>query len=106
MLCEGGGSEPWREGNSEDSDGEQELMSRTIMHSRDDLDHSSSDSHSQDSGRGSRDLEDGPEPTILPSSPRHQIHSVIMHLQDGHRLELTIKKAFCCSCIRRGHFCF
>ncbi|XP_064113179.1 dystrophin-related protein 2-like isoform X2 [Macrobrachium nipponense] len=85
LLCDGGG-EPWREDSCDDSDGEEELMSRTIMHSTEDLlSNRSSDSNSQDSGRGSRDIEDGPEPTILPNSPRHQIHSVIMHLQDGHR---------------------
>ncbi|KAK7084925.1 hypothetical protein SK128_015368 [Halocaridina rubra] len=85
-CLQGDDRSPWREQNEEDSEAEEELLSRTIVHSTEDLDSNHScDSNSQDSGRGSRDMENIPEPSILPSSPRHQIHSVIMHLEDGHR---------------------
>ncbi|XP_071546493.1 dystrophin-like isoform X3 [Panulirus ornatus] len=83
LLCESGVRRSW----SECSEGEEEreLFSRTILHvSQDDESaHTEEGSIKADEQRnhchGSTT-----EPAILPTSPRHQIHSVIMHLQEGH----------------------
>lgn len=86
LLCEAGGVQPWC-GNSEDeTEDEEELMSRTILHPSEDNDSNhSGDGNSGDSGRGSRGNGSPAEPTIMPTTPRQQIHSVIMHLEEGHR---------------------
>lgn len=81
-------SESSEDEGQDDENDEQELFSRTILNT-------SQDSHYVGGGSGEGRGEEGEvakrvcEPTILPTSPRHQIHSVIMHLQEGHRYAMT-----------------
>ncbi|MPC52871.1 hypothetical protein E2C01_046750 [Portunus trituberculatus] len=84
VVCEGQNSVSWSEGSEdnhhqEEEEEEEALFSRTILN----VSHESEEEsrHNRDDDRGFR----GTEPVILPTSPRHQIHSVIVHLQDGHR---------------------
>ena len=80
---------------------EQELMSRTILHPDDD-EQSLNCNERCAVGSSNEDLVDNKiqkvklrkenlhhpkssEPKIIPSTPRHQIHSVIMNLQQGHQ---------------------
>lgn len=82
-MCEAsrsGGS--WSDTSEEEEEEEEELFSRTILQSCQDIDASPDVGENQENGRPSPGLA---EPTIVPASHRHQIHSVIMHLQDGHR---------------------
>lgn len=94
LLYDGGcnvGSHGWSGSSGDDTEEEEELMSRTILHPDDDDD---------DDGNGVEQFREGEnsngakakvsqkhssEPTIIRTSPRHQIHSVIMHLEEGHR---------------------
>ncbi|KAK8403967.1 hypothetical protein O3P69_000193 [Scylla paramamosain] len=87
VVCEGQSSVSWSEGSEDDHHQEEEeeeeeeaLFSRTILNVSHESEEESQDDREGDD-RGFR----GIEPIILPTSPRHQIHSVIVHLQDGHR---------------------
>ena len=84
MVCEGQSNVSWSEGSEDDHHQEEEeeeaLFSRTILNVSHESEEESTDNRDGDD-RGFR----GTEPIILPTSPRHQIHSVIVHLQDGHR---------------------
>lgn len=84
LLCEGGARGSWSECGEEEE--ERELFSRTIIHASQDSDSAHSEEESVKTD-GQRNCCHGSttEPIILPTSPRHQIHSVIMHLQEGHR---------------------
>ncbi|KAG7176259.1 Dystrophin-like 1 [Homarus americanus] len=82
LLCEGGARGSWSESSEED----EELLSRTILHTSQDSNSSFSEEGSvRDNGQRNCGSGNTAEPTILPTSPRHQIHSVIMHLEEGHR---------------------
>ncbi|KAK3873602.1 hypothetical protein Pcinc_021386 [Petrolisthes cinctipes] len=71
------------EGQDDDND-EHELFSRTILNTSQDS-HCMGGDNREGRGEGGMVAKRACEPTILPTSPRHQIHSVIMHLQEGHR---------------------
>ncbi|KAG0726845.1 Dystrophin, isoform E [Chionoecetes opilio] len=79
VLCEGQSSVSWSETSEDDhhEEEEEELFSRTILNT--------SHESEGESREGTEGEHRAAEPTILPTSPRHQIHSVILHLQDGHR---------------------
>ncbi|XP_045615250.2 dystrophin [Procambarus clarkii] len=83
VLCEG----KTRESSSESSEEEEEeLFSRTILHASHDNDSlSSEEGRINDVEQQSCGFRNTAEPTILPTSPRNQIHSIIMHLEEGHR---------------------
>ncbi|XP_076031233.1 uncharacterized protein LOC143019482 [Oratosquilla oratoria] len=78
--------------SSSEGEEEEELMSRTILHPDDSPQYNDGAQEEQEGGgpnpqgAGAEKLsQKSKEPTILPMSPRHQIHSVIMHLQEGQR---------------------
>lgn len=81
LLCEGEARGSW----CESSEGDEELYSRTILHASQDTDSAHSEESIEDEDQRGCDSSNTAEPTILPTSPRHQIHSVIMHLEEGHR---------------------
>ena len=89
--CEGQSSVSWSESSEdnhhqdEEEEEEEELFSRTILNASHESEEESKDSREGDAGGHG-----GTEPIILPTSPRHQIHSVIVHLQDGHRLVVQV----------------
>lgn len=86
MIFEPQGNVSWSGSSEEDhhpEEDEEELFSRTILNT--------SHESEEETEEGSEENPEGQrrtEPTILPTSPRHQIHSVIIHLQEGQRSAL------------------
>lgn len=83
MLHEPQGNVSWSESSEDDhhqEDEEEELFSRTILNTSHESEGEAGEDRDQDA-----EIQRRTEPTILPTSPRHQIHSVIIHLQEGQR---------------------
>ncbi|CAL4198478.1 unnamed protein product, partial [Meganyctiphanes norvegica] len=93
LLYDGGGNgSPGWSGSSgdDDTEEEEELMSRTILHPDDDNDEGDGvekpgEDDNSNGAKAKSSQQHCAEPTIIRTSPRHQIHSVIMHLEEGHR---------------------
>lgn len=82
VLCEPQGNMSWSDSSSEDhhlEDEEEELFSRTILNTSHETEEEAEVDKEDTEGKRRT------EPTIVPTSPRHQIHSVIIHLQEGQR---------------------
>lgn len=83
VLCEPQGNVSWSESSEDDQhqeDEEEELFSRTILNTSHESEGEAGEDREEDA-----EVQRRTEPTILPTSPRHQIHSVIIHLQEGQR---------------------
>lgn len=88
VLCEPQGNVSWSESSEDDhhhDDDEEELFSRTILNTSHESEGEAREDREEDAESQRRT-----EPTILPTSPRHQIHSVIIHLQEGQRCVLQV----------------